>query len=331
MSKLQNSHTVGLLLLSRLSVSHYGQITELLLHTNQVLEYAKYKLQVMSVGSDSVLGPSVNYLASEPVDTLFVIGDLITPNETDVTLERWLVQQAKRGVTMLAIGTGILPMAYAGLLNGKRSCCHWSMIENLRENFPAVLWSHQLFEQDAQMMTCAGGASTTDFMLAWLTQQQGLDVAVHLSEWFLVERMRPQDAEQRIPLKARIGSSQPKLIEAVTLMETNIEEPLSPDDLAYHVGLSRRHLERLFKKHLDKVPSRFYLQLRLDKARQMLRDTDRSIVEVGMSCGFSSASHFSTTYRTHFNVTPRQERGRATHVESAPSWNHSVVIQRRLD
>jgi len=168
-------------------------------------------------------------------------------------------------------------------------------------------------------------------MLAWLAQQQDLDMAVNLSEWFLVERMRPKDTQQRIPLKARIGTSQPKLIEAVTLMETNIEEPLSPDDLAYHVGLSRRHLERLFKKHLDSVPSRFYLQLRLDKARQMLRDTDRSIVEVGMACGFSSASHFSTTYRTHFNVTPRQERGRATHVESAPSWNHSVVIQRRLD
>ena len=331
MSKLQNSHTVGLLLLPHTSVTHYGQIAELLLHTNHVLEYAKYKLQIMSVGSACVLGKAVNYLASEPVDTLFVIGDLITPNEADAALEHWLVQQAKMGVTMLSIGTGILPIANAGLLNGKRSCCHWSMIENLRKTFPAVLWSHQLFEQDAQMMTCAGGASTTDFMLAWLTQQQDLDMAVHLSEWFLVERMRPQDAQQRIPLKARIGSSQPKLIEAVTLMETNIEEPLSPDDLAYHVGLSRRHLERLFKKHLDNVPSRFYLQLRLDKARQMLRDTDRSIVEVGMSCGFSSASHFSTTYRTHFNVTPRQERGRATHVESTPSWNHSVVIQRRLD
>ena len=71
---------------------------------------------------------------------MFVIGDLITPNKVDVTLERWLVQQAKRGVTMLAIGTGILPMAHAGLLNGKRSCCHWSMIENMRENFPSVLW-----------------------------------------------------------------------------------------------------------------------------------------------------------------------------------------------
>ena len=331
MSKSQTSHTVGLLLLPHTSLSHYGQIAELLQHTNRVLEYAKYRLQLISVGGECELGKATTYLDSEGVDTLFIIGDLITPNEADSMFERWLVQQTKMGVKMLAIGTGIHPLANAGLLNGKRSCCHWSSIEKLRQTFPEVLWSHQLFEQDAQLMTCAGGASTTDLMLAWLAQQQDLDMAVHLSEWFLVERMRPKDTQQRIPLKARIGTSQPKLIEAVTLMETNIEEPLSPDDLAYHVGLSRRHLERLFKKHLDSVPSRFYLQLRLDKARQMLRDTDRSIVEVGMACGFSSASHFSTTYRTHFNVTPRQERGRATYVESAPSWNHSVVIQRRLD
>ena len=331
MSKLQDGHAIGLLLLPHTSLSHYCEIAELLLHTNRVLEHEKYKLQVISVGGECVLGKAVDYLASECVDTLFVIGDLITPNAADAILERWLVKQMSMGVNLLGIGAGIIPLANAGLLNGKRSCCHWSLIEKLQHSYPQVLWSHRLFEQETQLMTCAGGASTTDLMLAWLTQQQGLDMAVSLSEWFLVERMRPQDAQQRIPLKARIGSSQPKLIEAVTLMETNIEEPLSPDDLAHHVGLSRRHLERLFKKHLDSVPSRFYLQLRLDKARQMLRDTDRSIVEVGMSCGFSSASHFSTTYRTHFNVTPRQERGRATHVESAPSWNHSVVIQRRLD
>ncbi|HCH32834.1 MAG TPA: AraC family transcriptional regulator [Oceanospirillaceae bacterium] len=324
-------HPVGLLLLPQASLSHYGQIAELLLHANRILERPYYRQQVLSVGGECVLGRAPDYLASAKVETLFLIGDLLAQVAADAMLERWLLQQSKSGVQILAIGTGIIPLANAGLLKGKRACCHWSSIEDLRVTYPDVTWSHHLFEAEQQLLTCAGGASTTDLMLSWLGQQQDLDLAVHLSEWFLVERMRPQDAQQRIPLKARIGTSQPKLIEAVTLMETNIEEPLSPDDLAYHVGLSRRHLERLFKKHLDSVPSRFYLQLRLDKARQMLRDTDRSIVEVGMACGFSSASHFSTTYRTHFNLTPRQERGRATHVESAPSWSHSVAIQRRLD
>ena len=331
MSKSQNVYTVGLLILPHASLSHYGQIAEMLIHANQVLEHNRYKLQPMGVGGECVLGKVAYYGDSAKVETLFVIGNLIGPYEADAMLERWLVQQAKMGVNILSIGTGIYALANAGLLNNKRSCCHWSMIEKLRISYPKVLWTHQLFEQEGPLMTCAGGASTSDLLLAWLARHQGLDAAVQLSEWFLVERMRPQDSQQRIPLKARIGTSQPKLIEAVTLMETNIEEPLSPDDLAYHVGLSRRHLERLFKKHLDNVPSRFYLKLRLDKARQMLRDTDRSIVEVGMACGFSSASHFSTTYRTHFNVTPRQERGRATYVEATPSWNHTVAIQRRLD
>jgi transcriptional regulator GlxA family with amidase domain len=331
MSELPKHHTVGLLLLPQASLSHYGQVAELLLQANRLLERSHYRQQILTVGGECVLGKAPDYRASERVETLFLIGDLVSSMTSDAPLERWLQQQFKTGVRLLAIGTGILPLANAGLLNGKRACGHWSSIEALRGSYPQVIWSHQLFEGEPNLLTCAGGSSTTDLMLAWLGQQQNLDLAVHLSEWFLVERMRPQDAQQRIPLKARIGTSQPKLTEAVTLMETNIEEPLSPDDLAYHVGLSRRHLERLFKKHLDSVPSRFYLQLRLDKARQMLRDTDRSIVEVGMACGFSSASHFSTTYRTYFNLTPRQERGRATHVESALSWNHSVVIQRRLD
>ena len=143
MSKLQDSHSVGLLILPHASLSHYGQITELLLYTNCVLEHPKYRLQALSVGGECVLGKVTNYLDSERVDTLFVIGDLITPNETDTMLELWLVQQAKMGVNILAIGTGVLPLANAGLLNGKLGCCHWSVIEKLRATFPKVFWTHQ--------------------------------------------------------------------------------------------------------------------------------------------------------------------------------------------
>jgi len=128
--------------------------------------------------------------------------------------------------------------------------------------------------------------------------------------------MRTSEEQQRIPLKARIGASQPKLIEAVTLMEMNIEEPLSTDDLAHHVGVSRRHLERLFKKHLQTVPSKYYLDLRLEQARQLLRQSDKTILQVGLACGFSSASYFSTAYRNHYGITPREERKRD--VESNP-------------
>jgi len=125
---------------------------------------------------------------------------------------------------------------------------------------------------------------------------------------------RPISSPQRIPLATRIGGSQPKLTDAVSLMEANIEEPLSTDDIAYYVGVSRRQLERLFKQYLSTVPSKYYLSLRLARARQLLQQTSKSIVQIGLACGFSSGPHFSSTYRSHFGITPREERAQRTRI-----------------
>jgi AraC family transcriptional regulator, L-arginine-responsive activator len=131
-----------------------------------------------------------------------------------------------------------------------------------------------------------------------------------VKESLCIERVRTHDERQRVALQARFGPLQPKLSEAVTLMENNIEEPLSTDDIAGLVGLSRRQLERLFKQHLDSLPSRYYLELRLKRARQLLLETNHSIVQVGLLCGFSSGSHFSTAFGALFGNTPREERQR---------------------
>ena len=112
----------------------------------------------------------------------------------------------------------------------------------------------------------------------------------------------------RIPLQNRLGSSHPKLTQAVLLMEANIEEPLTTDEIAQHVCVSRRQLERIFKQYLNRVPSQYYLELRLNKARQMLMQTSKSIIQIGLSCGFSSGPHFSSAYRNFFGATPREDR-----------------------
>lgn len=87
-------------------------------------------------------------------------------------------------------------------------------------------------------------------------------------------------------------------------MEANIEEPLTTDEIAQHVCVSRRQLERIFKQYLNRVPSQYYLELRLNKARQMLMQTSKSIIQIGLSCGFSSGPHFSSAYRNFFGATP---------------------------
>ena len=101
---------------------------------------------------------------------------------------------------------------------------------------------------------------------------------------------------------------QPKLKEVLQLMEANLEEPLPLQDLAEYVQLSRRQLERLFLKHLHSTPSRYYLKLRLDRARRLLKQTSRSIVEITAMCGFVSTTHFSRCYRKTLGHAPKYER-----------------------
>lgn len=250
------------------------------------------------------------------LDAVFVCGASPVARTGNEAVIGWLRRQHSSGIALGGIGTGSYLLACAGLLNNYRATIHWWDLASLKDDFPNTHVTNNLFEIDGNRYTCSGGTAAMDMMLFLIGQEHGMDLAASISEQFVYERMRTAEEQQRIPLKARIGASQPKLIEAVTLMEMNIEEPLSTDDLAYHVGVSRRHLERLFKKHLQTVPSKYYLELRLEHARQLLRQSDKTILQIGLACGFSSASYFSTAYRNHYGITPREERKRD--VDPAP-------------
>ena len=149
-------------------------------------------------------------------------------------------------------------------------------------------------------------------MLTLVARDHGAELATSISEQFICDRIRDSNDRQRIPLRQRFGASQPKLVEAVELMESNIEEPMSLDELARHVEISRRQMERIFQKHLNCVPTRYYLELRLRRARELLLRSPKSIVDVAFSCGFVSAPHFSKCYRDFFGKPPREERQRHT-------------------
>ena len=166
---------------------------------------------------------------------------------------------------------------------------HWENLASLREEFPDITVTSELFEIDRDRYTCSGGVAPLDMMLNLIEAEHGSPLAVAISEEFICERIRGKNDRQRIPLKHRLGTSQPKLIDAISLMEANLEEPMSLDELSRHVELSRRQLERLFQKHVHCVPTRYYLELRLARARQLLLQTTRPIVDIAFACGFVSA------------------------------------------
>lgn len=242
------------------------------------------------------------------VDGLFVLSDTPIPQRGHEEVVAYL-QQLGAGPGLLGgIGTGAWLLARAGLLAARRATVHWSCVPLFAASFPEVVVSSNVFESDRQCLTCAGGHATFDMMLHRIGQSHGSDIVGHMLGHASLERARGPKEPQRVPLTSRLGGGQPKLKEAVALMESNIEEPLATEDIAQLVGVSRRQLERLFKQHLDSLPSRYYTELRLNRARQLLQQSSQSILQVGLGCGFSSGGHFSSAYRAHFGVTPREQR-----------------------
>ena len=213
-----------------------------------------------------------------------------------------------RGVTLGAICTGPYVLARAGLLDGYRCTIHWENFDSLHEEFPDLQLTQELFELDRTRFTCAGGTAAIDMMLSIILRQRGKDVASSVTDQLIHHRMRDAHERQRMELRSRLGVAHPKLISVVGEMERCIEQPQSCADLADGVGLSTRQLERLFRKYLGQAPTRYYLGLRLERARHLLLQTSMPILSIGLACGFVSASHFSKCYSEHFSRTPSQER-----------------------
>ena len=130
-----------------------------------------------------------------------------------------------------------------------------------------------------------------------------------VADQMIYSSIRTDQDTQRLSVPTRIGVRHPKLSKVIQMMEINIEEPISPSILAKDVGMSTRQLERLFRRYLDRSPKRYYMELRLQKARNLLMQTDMSVINVALACGFASPSHFSKCYRAHYDTTPYRERG----------------------
>lgn len=264
----------------------------------------------LPIQSSSGMSFQTNYTMScaPKVDMLFICSGDNIKSHVKKNILFFLKTQSQSNTIIGSLCTATYLLAKANLLNGYRATIHWENLASLRDEFPEIIISSELFELDKNRYTCAGGMASLDMMLNIIRQQSGAKLASLISEQFIIDRVRTSNDKQKIPLKQIIGSIQPKLVEAVTLMESNIEEPMSLDELSYHVGLSRRQLERLFQKYLQCVPTRYYMEIRLRRARELLLQTSKSIVDIAFACGFISAPHFSKCYRDYFGIAPRDER-----------------------
>jgi transcriptional regulator GlxA family with amidase domain len=261
---------------------------------------------VASSGLD--LAPTVALDKIGKVDILFVCGGINVREAVTPALLAALKRLAERRVGLGALCTGGYALARAGLLDNYRATIHWENLPALREEFPRVQLNDQVFSIDRDRYTASGGTAPLDMMLNLIELQHGLRISQRVSEQFVLERVRSDRDRQYVPLRAQVGSSHGNMIRVAQLMEENIEKPLSLERIALATGLSRRQIERLFRRHLDCVPKRYYLEMRLRRARELLLQTAMPIMDVTTSCGFKSPPHFSRCYRAQFGYPPSAER-----------------------
>lgn len=270
-------------------------------------------------GEDVIASDGLSVNAEFSIDDVDVFSDLdvvivcggsrIDRNTTDPVL-RWLKTANKHGIALGSICTGSYLLARAGLLDGFRCSVHWENIASLTDQFPGVAVSRSVYTIDGNRYTCSGGTAPVDMMLYLVRNQLGADVSAGVAEQFVYERVRHSGDRQRVPLRHSVGNQSQKLIVAVELMEANIREPISQTELAAYVGLSRRQLQRLFQRYLMCSPSRHYLQIRLSRARELLHQTNLSLVDITSRTGFVSSSHFSKSYKELYGYSPSTERRR---------------------
>ncbi len=321
----------GFLLLPRFAMLAFTAAVEPLRVANVLSGRSLYTWQVVTADGKPMAssnGIEINAQASlvdeGGFDSVAVCGGLDAHLFADKSAFAWLRRHARQGARIGAISDGTHVLAAAGLLEGYACTIHWRCQPSLMEMYPELEVRSGLYCLDRSRFSCAGGTASLDMMLHLIERDHGHDLALQVAEQFLHERIRGLEAEQRMALRQRVGVGHPKLLEAVRFMEANLEEPLSTAELADLSEISVRQLERLCQRYLGCTPRAHYVELRLQRAHWLLTHSSLSVTEVGLACGFVSASHFAKRYRERFKLTPQRTRmGK----RPPPAGSESTLIQ----
>jgi transcriptional regulator GlxA family with amidase domain len=251
----------------------------------------------------------VDRTAGRGDQVVIVCGGLDVRKEATKPVMNWLRRQERGGAVIGAVCTGAWVLAEAGLLDDRRATIHWENHDGFAEAFPDVDLYRSVFVNDGSRITAAGGTSSIDLILHLISEDHGEALVTQIADQMLHTAIRSDQDDQRLSIPTRIGVRHPRLSEVIARMEANLEEPISPAKLAADAGMSTRQLERLFRRYLNRSPKRYYMETRLARARNLLMQTQMSMIEVALASGFSSPSHFSKCYRARYGSTPYRERG----------------------
>jgi transcriptional regulator GlxA family with amidase domain len=310
---------IAFLLVPQFSMMAFSAAMEPLRSANRMSGRGIFDYQLVSVDGNAV--PASNGIpisVHKPLDELGRIDMLVVCVGLDPLqfgrsqrVHHALRRLARHGAMVGGISGASFILADAGLLANRRCTVHWEYADLFRSRYPTLTLTGDLYVVDRDVFTCSGGTAALDMMLHFIGEASGPALARDVAEQFMHTQIRDRKEHQRLALHARYRIESPKLVEIIALMEGAIEDPFDVMDIAVRVGISARQVERLFREYLAVSPHAFYLQLRVAKARTLLRQTMNPIQSVALECGFTSTSHFCHAYKRVFGLAPMEERSRS--------------------
>jgi len=319
-------YAIGFVLLPHFPMIAFAAALEPLRTANRLSNSDLYKWVLIATEGNSVRASNgIEISTACAIDTMptlpmvLVVGGTGIEHYDSPRVTAWLRRLGRTGTRLGAISGAPYVFARAGLLHDKRCTLHWEQIEHFAEAFPHSIVTQDIFVADGRLLTCSGGMAPLDMMLWLIGEQHGPELARAVSDTSIHPKIRERTEKQRMEIQARLGIANRHVVALVDRMERNLEQPLSLVELGRVVGLSPRHVGRLFQEHLGEGPHHYYLRLRLERARVLLCQSDQSILDIGLACGFSSASHFSQSFARHFGMAPGAARRRERPLRFSPA------------
>ncbi len=313
-----NTEEFGFLLIPEFPIYALILITEILRVANQNAGRRLFDWHLISVdggpvnaGSGMPISPdlSIAEVSSAPsLSAVFVCSGNHPLQYIDNRLLNWLRRLDRHGVGLGALDTGTFALAAAGLLDGYRVTLHWEAIPIFREQYPEIDIVEQLFILDRNRLTCAGGVAVLDMMLHLIAMRFGSSLARIVANGFIHTRIGREADAQRLPMEGPAETAETTVRRIIRVMEQNLDQPLTPGELAAACGVSIRGLERIVRRNLGDTPMRYYQKIRLRAARNLLFYSDISIRDISLSCGFSSPPVFTRAFRAQYGHSPREYR-----------------------
>jgi len=313
----QKTRWFGFLLLPQFTLLAFSAALDPLRIANQLAQKPLYGW--LAISED---GNAVSSSSGIDIDVHLGLGDLETDtylfvcsgnNGINVASENTLGHirhHVRFGGKVGGICTGAATLARTGLLTRKSFTLHWENQPGFVEAFPDLAPTPRRFENDDNLLTCGGGVAATEMMISVLAQDYGEDFAIAVSDMCLNGPDIATRCEQRSSIAKAISSRNPRVLAVLREMYDNIETPLTLDELAENADISRRQIERQFKQLLDEAPAQTYRNIRLERARTLLMETNLSVMEIAMAAGFNSRNVFSRHYKERYGETPYGHRGR---------------------